>query len=305
MLECSWLVGQLPSGLSAWPVLLTRAGTSSRVAGVAGRVGSVGVSMGRMPGCHGGPSRAGRGGSAFATRARCVDGGTGWSSPSVALLRHWAADHWSHGSTGFWRQFGSSAQDDKHIGAGARRGAGLRDLAYRVSKLFSQHCVRLVALRKPVLWTARAARRPFLFWIGLRARSGCAGPLGPRPLAPPRLCTPRRASGMMAASRGPSGPLRGSPLPRGHTAGWFGTTQPVEGQHEGRTRRGGTRTPNRRAARGGASSRRTGGYELTVGPYWLFGAKWIISGRQREFDADGRPTSQMHSYGIVCNLCIG
>ena len=138
MLECSWLVGQLPSGLSAWPVLLTRAGTSSRVAGVAGRVGSVGVSMGRMPGCHGGPSRAGRGGSAFATRARCVDGGTGWSSPSVALLRHWAADHWSHGSTGFWRQFGSSAQDDKHIGAGARRGARLRDLAYRVSKLFSQ-----------------------------------------------------------------------------------------------------------------------------------------------------------------------
>ena len=224
MLECSWLVGQLPSGLSAWPVLLTRAGTSSRVAGVAGRVGSVGVSMGRMPGCHGGPSRAGRGGSAFATRARCVDGGTGWSSPSVALLRHWAADHWSHGSTGFWRQFGSSAQDDKHIGAGARRGAGLRDLAYRVSKLFSQHCVRLVALRKPVLWTARAARRPFLFWIGRRARSGCAGPLGPRPLAPPRLCTPRRASGMMAASRGPSGPLRGSPLPRGRTAGWFAPT---------------------------------------------------------------------------------
>ena len=45
MLECSWLVGQLPSGLSAWPVLLTRAGTSSRVAGVAGRVGGVGVSM--------------------------------------------------------------------------------------------------------------------------------------------------------------------------------------------------------------------------------------------------------------------
>ena len=134
MMGRSMLDGQLPSGLSAWPVLLTRAGTSSRVAGVAGRVGSVGVSMGRMPGCHGGPSRAGRGGSAFATRARCVDGGTGWSSPSVALLRHWAADHWSHGSTGFWRQFGSSAQDDKHIGAGARRGAGLRDPAYGVSK---------------------------------------------------------------------------------------------------------------------------------------------------------------------------
>ena len=190
MLECSWLVGQLPSGLSAWPVLLTRAGTSSRVAGVAGRVGSVGVSMGRMPGCHGGPSRAGRGGSAFATRARCVDGGTGWSSPSVALLRHWAADHWSHGSTGFWRQFGSSAQDDKHIGAGARRGAGLRDLAYRVSKLFSQHCVRLVALRKPVLSGPRVRPGGLSFFGSVDGRG--RGARGPWALAPLHLrgCAP-------------------------------------------------------------------------------------------------------------------
>ena len=222
MLGCSRLDGQLPSGLSAWPVLLTRAGTSSRVAGVARRVGSMGVSMGKVPRCHGGPvARWSWWERVCDAGTMRVGGGTGRSSPSVAFLRHWAADHWSNGSTGFWRQFGSSAQDDEHIGAGARRGAGLRDLAYRVSKLFSQHCVRLVALRKPVLWTARAARRPFLFWIGLRARSGCAGPLGPRPLAPPRMCTPRRASGMMAASRGPSGPLRGSPLPRGRTAGWF------------------------------------------------------------------------------------
>jgi hypothetical protein len=38
-----------------------------------------------------------------------------------------------------------------------------------------------------------------------------------RELAPSNLrgCTRRRASGTMAASRGPSGPLRGSPLPRG------------------------------------------------------------------------------------------
>ena len=55
MLGCSRLDGQLPSGLSAWPVLLTRAGTSSRVAGVARRVGSMGVSMGKVPRCHGGP----------------------------------------------------------------------------------------------------------------------------------------------------------------------------------------------------------------------------------------------------------
>jgi hypothetical protein len=40
----------------------------------------------------------------------------------------------------------------------------------------------------------------------------------------PRLRTRRRASGTMAASRGPSGPLRGSPLPRGRMAGWFAPT---------------------------------------------------------------------------------
>ena len=141
-------------------------------------------------GCHGGPSRAGRGGSAFATRARCVDGGTGWSSPSVALLRHWAADHWSHGSTGFWRQFGSSAQDDKHIGAGARRGAGLRDLAYRVSKLFSQHCVRLVALRKPVLSGPRVRPGGLSFFGSVYGRG--RGARGPWALAPLHLrgCAP-------------------------------------------------------------------------------------------------------------------
>ena len=48
-----------------------------------------------------------------------------------------------------------------------------------------------------------------------------------------------------------------------------------------------------------------GGGRIDSWPVLAFGAKWIISGRQREFDADGRPTSQMHSYGTVCNLCIG
>ena len=254
-----------------------------------------------MPRCHGGPSRAGRGGSAFATRARCVEGGTGWSSPSVALLRHWAADHWSHGSTGFWRQFGSSAQDDKHIGAGARRGARLRDLAYRVSKLFSQHCVRLVALREPVLWTARAARRPFLFWIGRRARSGCAGPPGPRPLAPPRLCTPRRASGMMAASRGPSGPLRGSPLPPGDVRR-VGLPQPSRSRVDATGRRcsGGEASGESREAG------EMGGAQAAFGRFWVagrigswsvlvFGAKWIISGRRRV--RCGRPA-------CITNTCL-
>ena len=85
MMGRSMLDGQLPSGLSAWAVPLTRAGTSSRVAGVAGRVGSMGVSLGRVPRCHGGPSRAGRGGGAFATRARYMGGGMGRPSPSVAF----------------------------------------------------------------------------------------------------------------------------------------------------------------------------------------------------------------------------
>ena len=228
----SMLDGQLPSGLSAWAVPLARAGTSSRVAGVAGRVGSVGVSLGRVPRCHGGPSRAGCGGGAFATRARYMGGGMGRSSPSVAFMRHWAADHWSYGSTGFWRQIGSSAQDDMHMGAGARRGARLRDLAYGVSKLFSQPCVRLVALR--VLWTARAARRPFLFWIGRRARSGCAGPPGPRPLAPPRM----RPSESEWDDGGPAGMLGGGA--RGGGAG-------------------------QRAERGGSSGRRARGAAVASG----------------------------------------
>ena len=51
MMGRSMLDGQLPSGLSAWAVPLARAGTSSRVAGVAGRVGSVGVSF--WAGCQG------------------------------------------------------------------------------------------------------------------------------------------------------------------------------------------------------------------------------------------------------------
>ena len=57
MMGRSMLDGQLPSGLSAWAVPLARAGTSSRVAGVAGRVGSVGVSLGRVPRCHGAVAR--------------------------------------------------------------------------------------------------------------------------------------------------------------------------------------------------------------------------------------------------------
>ena len=55
MMGRSMLDGQLPSGFSAWPAPLGSDGTSSRVAGVARRVGSMGVSMGKVPRCHGGP----------------------------------------------------------------------------------------------------------------------------------------------------------------------------------------------------------------------------------------------------------
>ena len=37
----------------------------------------------------------------------------------------------------------------------------------------------------------------------------------------------------------------------------------------------------------------------------VFGAEWIISGRQRKFDAEGRLASQIHVYGTICDLCIG
>ena len=59
-----------------------------------------------------------------------------------------------------------------------------------------------------------------------------------------------------------------------------------------------------------------GGAQAAFGRFWVagrigswsvlvFGAKWIIRGRHDEFDAEGRPASQMHVYGTVCNLCIG
>ena len=217
----------------------------------------------------------------------------------MAFLHYWAAGRWSYGSTVFWRQFGSSAQDDKHIGAGARRGAGLRDLAYGVSKLFSQPCVRLVALR--VLWTARAARRPFLFWIGRRARSGCAGPPGPRPLAPPRMRPSESKCGMMAAPRGPSRLLCGAALyPRNVRR--VGLPQPSRSRVDATGRRcsGGEASGESREAG------EAGGAQAAFGRFWVagrigswsvlvFGAKWIISGRQRV--RCGRPA-------CITNACL-
>jgi len=170
MLECSRLDGRLPSGLSAWPAPLASDGTSSRVAGVATGVGSMGVSMGKVPGCHGGLV------ARWSWWERVCDAGTmrgqrhEWVVAERALpasLGGGSLVQWFHW---FLAPIWFTAQDDKHTGAGARRGAGLRDLAYGVFRLFSQPCVSLVALREPVLWTARAPRRPFLFWIGRRAR---------------------------------------------------------------------------------------------------------------------------------------
>ena len=105
MLGCSRLVGQLTSTLSAWPVPLISDGTSSRVAGAAGRVGGMHVSLGRKPWCHGGPSRADRGVGAFARRARCVGGGV-WLVVAERGLRALlgGGSHCQVVRTGFWRQ---------------------------------------------------------------------------------------------------------------------------------------------------------------------------------------------------------
>ena len=153
MLGRSMLDGQLPSGLSAWPVPLIRAGTSSRVAGVAGRAGSMDVSLGRVPRCHGGPSRAGRGVGAFATRARCVGGGMGRSSPSVAFMRYWAAGRivrW------FVPVFGAKS----------------------VLRLCGATRTSLFALR--VLWIVLgAARSTCLLWAGRWRVRGSGGPTAP------------------------------------------------------------------------------------------------------------------------------
>ena len=120
---------------------------------------------------------------------------------------------------------------------------------------------------------------------------------------------------MMAASRGPSAPLRGSPLPQGRTAGWLAfapSPQPSRSRVNaaGRLCSGGEASGESREA-GGA-----GGAQAAFVRFWMagrgdswsalaFGAKWIISGDGNEFDAEGRLASQMHIYGTICNLCIG
>ena len=106
MLGCSRLVGQLPSGLSAWPVPLISAGTSSRVAGMALRIGSMPVSLGKVPRCHGGPI------ALWSWRGRVRDAGTmrgRWRGSVVAerglhALPGGGGSHCQLVRTGFWRQ---------------------------------------------------------------------------------------------------------------------------------------------------------------------------------------------------------
>jgi hypothetical protein len=90
MLEAGWAAAESAFGpaCAAHP---RRHVVARRGRGKTGRDGSMGVSLDRMPWCHGGPSRAGHGVGAFATRARCVGGGVGRSSPSAAFMWCWAA----------------------------------------------------------------------------------------------------------------------------------------------------------------------------------------------------------------------
>ena len=153
MLGCSRLVGQLTSTLSAWPVPLISDGTSSRVAGAAGRVGGMHVSLGRKPWCHGGPSRADRGVGAFARRARCVGGGV-W----VGCRRAWPSRVTGRrvalpgGPYWFLAPNGSLAQDDKYNGA-------MADELTRQATWAGMPPVAQRALR-----ATRAAPRTCLFW---------------------------------------------------------------------------------------------------------------------------------------------
>ena len=96
----------------------------------------------------------------------------------------------------------------------------------------------------------------------------------------------------------PGGGLAGPGPREGPDPGTAGWGRPSRSRAPRGGRGAGGRTPRLRAVLGG-------GGRIDSWPVLAFGAKWIISGRQREFDADGRPTSQMHSYGTVCNLCIG
>ena len=105
MLGCSRLVGQLTRTLSAWPLPLISAGMPSCVAGVATRVSSMPVPLGKVPGCNGGPiarwSWCGRVRDAGTMRGR-------WRGPVVAehglraLLG--GGSHCQMVRTGFWRQ---------------------------------------------------------------------------------------------------------------------------------------------------------------------------------------------------------
>ena len=86
--------------------------------------------------------------------------------------------------TGFWRQIGSSAQDDKHIGAGARRGAGLRDPAYglpNLTNLVGDGGVREASRPQPLPSELHTAPS-----ICTRDDGSVAGSLAPRLTAPLR-----------------------------------------------------------------------------------------------------------------------
>ena len=144
----------------------------------------------------------------------------------------------------------------------------------------------------------------FPFWDRPTGEVGARRAFGPSPPGTSEVAHPskgKRDDGGLAWTYGASARKPSAP----ETYGGLVWNNPAgRGSTRGEDSTGRDEDAARRAARG-ARFAAGGRVRIDSWPVLAFGAKWIISGRQREFDADGRPTSQMHSYGTVCNLCIG
>ena len=125
MLGCSRLVGQLPRGLSVWPVPRTH--TPARRRESRARHCALAVCPSHWARCRGamvGRLRAGRGVGASATRARCVGGGVGRSSPSMAFVHSSAAGRIVRWLVLVFGAKGLSASSIRVAGAGRSRWCG-------------------------------------------------------------------------------------------------------------------------------------------------------------------------------------
>ena len=167
--------------------------------------------------------------------------------------------------TGFWRQ----------IGAGARRGAGLRDLAYRVSKLFSQHCVRTCRTAETGPLDRACGSEAFPFLDRFTGEVGVRGAPGPSPPCTSEVVHPSEGERDDGGLAGTLGASAGKPSAPGT---YGGLVCPSLAGRES-TRRDDVARAARRAVnperltRWAARRRPSGGsgwrVELAVGPCWF------------------------------------